>query len=189
MRHLFVIPSLLVLAGCGVSSGQWALTAAGVAAGHKAAEEGIDPVPPPAQRTAEGYADTFRDNVKKTANKVQEWWFTPLPSTEPLPVRASYCYKAQTDVLCYREPMPGWEHRLVAYQGTGAEAPPAPSMELLPKQTGDTSKLAENRVASTKPVFVEPPPEPKEAPKDAGSPAVEDKSHESLPDPATSPQL
>lgn len=201
MRQIFVFSALLFLTGCGVSAGQWALTGAGVAAGHKAAEEGIDPIPPKGKRTAEGYANQFRDNMKKTADKVEEWWFTPLPSKEPLPVQASYCYKAQTDTLCYRQPMPGWEHRLIAYQGTNAAPPPPAVMQLMPKRTPDAAQMPENRMANAQPVFVQAAPDAKEvakeaaketageAPKDPSAPTTLDSSQEILPDPAVSPQL
>lgn len=192
MRQFIAISMLLFLSACGLTGGEMLVGAAGVAAGHVAAEEGINPVPPKGQRTAEGYANQLRDNVKKTGQKVQEWWFTPLPSTDPLPVQASYCYKSQTDTLCYRQPMPGWEHRLIAWQGTNAEPPPPAVMQLMPRRNLDASKLPESRMAGAQPVFVEPLPETKEVPKDsAEQPAAPgaDKANEALPDPATSPQL
>ena len=183
----------LALSGCGVASGitggEMLAAGAGVVAGRELEKQGIDPVPPKGERTAKGYANQLRDNVKKTGAKIQEWWFTPLPSTEPLPVASSYCYKAQTDILCYRQPMPGWEHRLVAYQGTGAAPPPPATMQLMPQKANDNSKLAENRLANVKPIFVELPPEPKQAPKDASQPTTDDHSQEVLPDPTLTPQL
>lgn len=133
-------------------------------------------------------ANNARDGLKQTAHRLREWWLTPLPEEHLTPVPPSYCYKALQDVMCYRQPMPGWEHRLVGYQGTGAEPPAAAMMKALPQRTVDTTKQAENRVASAKPVFVNLPPDEKKA-ENNEEPVAVDSSHETLPDPTLAPQL
>lgn len=133
-------------------------------------------------------ANNARDGIKQTAHRLREWWLTPLPEEHLHAVPPSYCYKALQDVMCYRQPMPGWEHRLVGYQGTNAEPPPAVVTKLLPQRQADSMKQAENRIANTKPVFVTLPPDDKKQEQTADPVAV-DSSHENLPDPTLAPQL
>lgn len=143
----------------------------------------------PAKETASFRANNIKDSIYETTYKVQDWAMTPPKKKgEPLAVASTYCYRAQTDVLCYRQPMPGWEGRLVAYQGTDAMPPPPPVMQLLPKPSKDTSMAPENRIATTKPVFKEMPKE-EDAPKDPDAPAQPSSLNEQLPDPSQSPQL
>lgn len=50
----------------------------------------------------------------------------------PPPLQSAYCYKTQADVLCYRDPLPGQEGRLIGYQEPfegGARYAPEPSMQ------------------------------------------------------------
>ena len=144
----------------------------------------------PAKETGLFVADNVKDSIYSTVYTVQDWAMTPPKGKgEPLPVANSYCYRAQTDVLCYRQPMPGWEGRLVAYQGTDALAPPPPVMVLLPKSAKGKALSAENRVAAAKPVFKERPKDPVEAPKDPNAPEMPSSLNEQLPDPSQSPQL
>lgn len=134
-------------------------------------------------------ANNMRDGIKRTAHKLREWWLVPLPEEAgPTPVPHSYCYKALQDVMCYRSPMPGWEHRLVGYQGTGAPPPPLATTRALPQRNVDSAKQAENRVASAKPVFVNLPPEEKKT-ESTSEPVAVDSTHENLPDPTLAPQL
>lgn len=147
-----------------------------------------------AKDTAQYLLDTGKDNIKLTYQQSKKWLETPVNGQgAPQPVASSYCYHTLQDIVCYRQPMPGWEARLVAYQGTNA-APPAPAvMQLMPKPVKDARLKPENRIANTKPVFDKIP----EAPKDdaitidgAISPVpVMNPALEQLPDPALSPQL
>ena len=62
-------------------------------------------------------ANTARDNAKRTAQKLREWWLVPLPDQTPSAVPPSYCYRVWQDIVCYREALPGMTHKLVGYQG------------------------------------------------------------------------
>lgn len=133
-------------------------------------------------------ADHVRNNAHATGKHLKDWWlYKPNEGSQTIP--SSYCYKAQGDVMCYRSPMPGWEHRLVGYQGTFADAPPAPMMQPLPASGVDQQKLPANRIAATKPVFVEMPPEMKEEPKTSLELEAPENVHENIADPALAPQL
>jgi len=144
----------------------------------------------PAKESSNFIADNARDSIYSTSHTVQDWFTKPRGRKgEPLAVASTYCYHAQTDVLCYRQPMPGWEGRLVAYQGTDALPPPPPVMQLLPKAAKNTTNTPENRIASTKPVFTEAPKEAPEKPKDPNAPEMPSLLNEQLPDPSQSPQL
>lgn len=155
---------------------------------------------------AQEAATQARDNVYETSYKLKDWAVTPPPGKKPnLAVKASYCYSVLQDVVCYRQPMPGWEHRLVGYQGTDAEAPPPAQTVALPQAPDDTSMQPATRVANAQPIFVGLPPgmngekegdaanndpnKPTELapiPKDQNPPLT---VKESLPNPAIVPQL
>lgn len=145
------------------------------------------------QRHTQRIADATRDGIKRTNRRARDWWLTdPPPPLPPNAVPTSYCYTVLQDVVCYRAPMPGWEHRLVAYQGTGAEPPPPAVMKPLPSRNINTSSLSSSRVESTKPVFVGLPLDVKEDTKEEDesiSPDSSDALNENLPDPTASPQL
>lgn len=68
----------------------------------------------------------FKESLHATAMKVQELMtYHPPAPPEIKAIPPSYCYRVMQDILCYRDPRPGAEGRLVAYQGeVGAE--PAP---------------------------------------------------------------
>lgn len=119
------------------------------------------------------------------------YWLTPMPKEVPKPVTSSYCYHTLQDILCYRMPMPGWENRLVAYQGTDAPPPPPATMELMAKGAVVAAPLPQARAAEAKPIFAEVPADPTVKNKNSTSdvPAVVDASHEQLPDPTLAPQL
>jgi hypothetical protein len=134
-------------------------------------------------------ANNVRDGVKRTAERTREWWLTPLPPKPPKhPVPPSYCYRVLQDVLCYRSPMPGWEYKLVGWQGTGAEAPAYAVTRPLPQPSSDTSNLPTNRVANAAPVFVAMPPDDKQDKKGEELLTI-DSTNQPLPDPNASPQL
>ncbi len=135
-------------------------------------------------------ANDVRDNLKKTGEQMRKWWLTPLPSTakQPMPVR--YCYRVLQDILCYREQMPGWENKLVAYQGAGAAPPRPATMKLLPLREDNAGNDVEKKIANMKPVFVAPPTPVKDQKNDASADTVViDPMHETLPDSVLSPQL
>lgn len=146
---------------------------------------------------AAGHAENLGGATKDGAYSVTDHiadWIRPSPHKDPLPISASYCYHVYQDILCYRQPMPGWEFRLAGYQPLTAEPPMPAMMQPLPVHASDASKLPANRVASSKPVFTElPKAGDVEKPADeAAAPAAaaaSDASHEQLPDPALAPQL
>ena len=135
-------------------------------------------------------ADNVRDAANETVYKLQDWATTPTPKKkDPLPIASTYCYHTLQDILCYRQPMPGWEGRLVAYQGTNAKAPDDAVMQLLPKSKIDEALLPANRVAASKPTFTSLPELPKQADKPIDPMQAIDAAHETLPDPSQVPQL
>ena len=134
-------------------------------------------------------ATRIRDNVKMTTARIRKWTIEPLPpKPPPHAVAVSYCYHAQTDTLCYRQPVAGWENRLIAFQGTYAAVPPPAVTEQIAKRIPDPSVLPENKVASARPVFTSVPIPPKEEEKNPDQPAILDANHEQLPS-TNSPQL
>lgn len=145
----------------------------------------------PAHETGKFLADNIKDSVYETAYAIEDWASTPPKGKgKPLPQAHRYCYRVQGDILCYRQPMPGMEYRLVGYQGYGAPQPPSPTMQLLPKSKLDESMTPENKLANSKPVFGVAPEgakivEPGEDPGAASDPSAS----EVLPDPTHLPQL
>lgn len=209
MRLVICLIPLLFLSACGM----WSVTgiagtdvalagaAVGLVYGDDIAEAAGDPEgitlddisPPRAKDTLNRAAGHTRDGIRNTGKHLKDWWFHDAKAKgEAKAIPSSYCYRTQGDVLCYRAPMPGWEHRLVGYQGTYAKAPPPVLMQPLPGQTVNPSMLPGNRVANAKPVFVELPPEAKEeAPKDPAALLETDPQNvqETIQDPSISPQL
>jgi hypothetical protein len=59
----------------------------------------------------QGYIDTSNAWSRVFAVRDNRYPERPLPDTR-------YCYKTDTDVLCYSDPLPGEDHRLVAAQVT-----------------------------------------------------------------------
>ncbi|MFW0777352.1 MAG: hypothetical protein ACN2B6_06505 [Rickettsiales bacterium] len=141
------------------------------------------------EKHAKRIADNVRDQVKKTNRKVRDWWLTPMPEKHDTPIANSYCYKALQDVLCYRQPVPGWEHRLAGYQGTYAKTPPAVQTEPLPTINMDGREHVANRIAAAKPVFKETPKEEEVKPETTEEILNADPANEVLPNPMLSPQL
>lgn len=144
----------------------------------------------PAADAAKDLANDTKDSIYETSYQIKDWAMTPpAPPKPPLEVADTYCYRVLQDILCHRQPMPGWEDRLVGYQGTHATSPTPAQMELLAKRKDDPSILPANRVANAKPVFTSLPPLPKETEKSTESAPAVDSSHEILPDPALAPEL
>ena len=206
MRYLFAIP-LLMLTGCGFAPTDIAIGGAAAYALYGdeieevKAEDLQDPktyrdaVPPQAKQGARRVADNMRDNVRHNARKAKEWWFyDPQKEAGNRAVPSSYCYSVLQDIVCYRQPMPGWESRLVGYQGTGA-TPPVPAVtKPLPKLTTDDSRQPAKRIANAKPTFSEIPQDmkkekPEELDGQLTQPAATDAAQEILPDPTMAPQL
>ncbi|MDX1974306.1 MAG: hypothetical protein SFT92_01380 [Rickettsiales bacterium] len=137
-------------------------------------------------------ANKVKNDIYEGSEKFYQWVLEPPPPPKPhLPVPTSYCYRSFQDVMCYRQPMPGWEHRLVGYQGTGAAEPPPAVTKLLPVMREDASILPEKRLANAKPVFKDIPQDNKAKEEDAsvdGS-LIPDPANQALPSAATSPQL
>jgi hypothetical protein len=142
---------------------------------------------------ASAMAVDFKNDAYKGAQETKDWLLTP-PENKPMKaVPYSYCYTVYQDIMCYRQPMPGWEDRIVAYQGTGAPPPPVSITKPLPHVlTADEKQEA--RVATATPVFAKMPNESKDdsagvSTAKANVPAQVDSAHETLPDPALAPQL
>ncbi len=149
-----------------------------------------------AERHVTRVADNVRDQTKKTAMKLREWWLVPLPSQEPAPVPPSYCYKVFQDIMCYRDVLPGMSHRLVGYQGDNTAPPPVAQMKALPvspiqkmNSKGAGNSVAVERMANAKPVFVAIPTQPKEDKSSQTLDAAAQAGSEPLPNPSLSPQL
>ncbi len=132
-------------------------------------------------------ANNVRDGIKRTNNRIRDWWLTPLPNPQKKEVPTRYCYKVLQDILCYREQMAGWEDKLVGYQGTNAMPPAFATTKPLPQQEAPVSSLAETRIKTAKPVFIGIPPEIKEVPSEVVNSL--DAEQEALPTSPLAPQL
>ncbi len=145
-----------------------------------------------APQNAERAATGLKDNMHLTFDKLKKWAMTPPPNPPKKAVPASYCYQSLQDILCYRQPMPGWEARLVGYQGTDAAEPPAAMIKPMPVRVADNTMLPANRAKTSKPLTVKAAvaakPEEEQAEPEIKTISV-DAAHESLPDPALAPQL
>jgi hypothetical protein len=136
-------------------------------------------------------ANNMRDNIKRTNDKMRDWWITPLPISSKKPIPARYCYRVLQDILCYRQQRIGWEGKLVGYQGSNAVPPIPATMKLLPLRADDASTLPENRAASVKPVFDDIPEDEKKQKNSEKTMGVTiiDPLNEILPNSALLPQL
>lgn len=147
-------------------------------------------IPPKVENFGIRVADLARDNVQASLRHFKNWWDEgALEHAPPNPVPPSYCYRAQGDVMCYGQLMPGWEHRLVGYQGTDAAPPPPVVTELLPTQASGERTQTAGRISAAAPVFQEIPEVMKEAPKTDIEPEAPENVHETIADPTLSPQL
>jgi hypothetical protein len=116
----------------------------------------------------------FVDDFGKSIDRVREYVSVPdKPLPKAPPVKPSYCYRVMQDIICYDNPKPGAESRLVAYQGPGAN-PPVPSVTPpasavvvekvevkkveVRKTMEETSAKDDHGLPPLKPVFVSPPP-------------------------------
>ncbi|MDX2074339.1 MAG: hypothetical protein SFX19_08270 [Alphaproteobacteria bacterium] len=184
-RQLAVLSALLLLAACETNEQDKEAIKAQV-------KEDVHIAEGNAERHTLRVANNLRDQTKKTAMKLREWWLTPLPNPEPPPVPPSYCYQVLQDIVCYRDALPGMTHKLVGYQGDGTPPPPTAQTKALPVsriQKMNNAAAPDVRVANAKPVFVAPPTQVKE---DKSSPVLDGAAavgSEPLPDPNLSPQL
>ena len=180
-RHLPFIAALLLLAACETNPQDQEVIKA-------QAKEDVNIAERNAERHTMRVANNVRDQIKKTSMKMREWWLTPLPEAVPVPVPSSYCYQVFQDIVCYRAPMPGMEHKLVGYQGDNALPPPAAQTMSLPVNRIEKQD-ASTRVAIAKPVFKTLPIPPKQEEATTVLDATPQPGSEPLPDPALSPQL
>jgi hypothetical protein len=199
-KFVLVLP-LLVLAACETNKQDSTAVKA-------QAKQDVKTVEGNAERQSMRVANNMRDSIKRTSMKIREWALTPLPEEIPTAVPSSYCYKVLQDIVCYRQPIAGWEYRLVGYQGTGAKAPAAAQTEPLPSRktekvaslsptTTSTLESAQanapetndgaRRAAHARPVFGNIPEEKKvDEPNSVESLG---EGNEPLPNPTQSPQL
>lgn len=183
MRKIFFIFSLLLLCSCDHFDQDKEVATAQIKQDAKQAEKNVD-------KSVTRMANNVRDSIKRTNDRLRDWWLTPLPSDAKKPVPTRYCYRILQDILCYRQQMAGWENKLVAYQGTNATPPTPATTKPLPLRADDPSNSPANRAAAVKPVFTAIPAENKEANGNTGDePITIDASHETLADPALAPQL
>ncbi len=183
MRKILLSIALLALTGCEHLDED-------TAAAHSQVVEDADLVGTDLEKKGTDVASTARDNIAKTGERMRKWLIEPRPAPKPdNSIASAYCYHAQTDVLCYRQPMVGWENRLVAYQGTNAVSPDPAQTKPLPKRELVVEVSPEHKVANAKPVFTELPVPPKPEEKNSDQAPVLDASHEQLPNPSMSPQL
>ena len=145
------------------------------------------------QTNSERVATDIKDSIYTRADRIEKWVLTPPASDEKKGVPASYCYQSYQDILCYRQPMPGAEARLVGYQGTDAPAPQVAVMKGLPRRAEGVNMEPEVRAKNAKPLAYKNT----DAAKPAEEPVAEgeiktitiDAAHESLSDPTMAPQL
>ncbi len=185
LRKFFIIFSILLLCSCDHFEQDKQVAAAQVKQDAKNVGTNVD-------KSTSRMANNVRDSIKRTNDRLREWWLTPLPSNAKKSTPTRYCYKVLQDILCYRQQMTGWENKLVGYQGTNAEPPTPATMKPLPLRSDDKNSFPENRAASAKPVFSSMPKDDNDI-KNAMTPSTEpvtiDAAHEILPDPALAPQL
>lgn len=148
-----------------------------------------------AQNNAEKHSmrvlNNVRDQTKKTAMKMREWWLTPLPEPVYPALKPSYCYKVFQDITCYRQPVPGKEHQLVGYQGDGVTNSPVAQTLALPTVEKEKQLVGtpEARAKTARPVFVTPPTAIKENKSGSAADEAAALGNEPLPNPLLSPQL
>lgn len=185
MKKIASIISLLVLvAGCDTNQQDTDAAKAQLKADSKTVEAN-------AERHTMRVANNVRDQTKKTAAKLREWWLEPLPELATPVVPPSYCYKVMQDIICYRQPMPGMAHQLVGVQGENT-AKPVTQMTALPKVKNSAITQAgkpEERIKTAKPVFVSIPTQAKADTTGSAADEAAMLGNEPLPNPMLSPQL
>ena len=129
-----------------------------------------------------------KEGVYHGMDSLADWMRPEPPPKPPKAIADSYCYRTYQDILCYRSPMPGWEYRIVGYQGTYAKAPPPAMIEPLPVESS-SARAPADRAAAAEPVFASMPKPLKEEKKPDTSSATPDPKHETLPNALSAPQL
>lgn len=69
-----------------------------------------------AQQSGMRARDNTQDELNYLSNRVKGYFQPYKPPPPPLPIASSYCYRTMADIVCYRDPQPGAESRLVGYQ-------------------------------------------------------------------------
>ena len=99
-----------------------------------------------------------RDNLIETKDHIGSYFILP-PYEKPQnqPVASRYCYKTLADIICYADPQPSMESRLVASQGV-ATSHELPASTSLPPVAASGQDMKRERQARAQPVFVGLPP-------------------------------
>lgn len=103
-------------------------------------------------------AVNVRDQVKEVTGRVKTYFV--LPAYQPAqskPPQTAYCYRTQSDILCYRDPVPGAEMRLVAFQGV---AQPDGSSQVVAVMEEPPLVTAKDRAPSARPAYRAVDPQP-----------------------------
>jgi hypothetical protein len=92
-----------------------------------------------AQEPASQALDTVGNETGASYNKMRGYLDLgprPKPVQSKDVVQPRYCYHTYEDIICYSQPLPGEEYRLVAFQSasgkTGYTLPPAPTNVVMP---------------------------------------------------------
>jgi len=184
-NYLPVIAVLLLLTACETNQQDKEVVKAQV-------KEDVNTAQDNAERHTMRVANNMRNSIKRTSMKMREWWLTPVPEPVPVAVPPSYCYQVLQDIVCYRAPMPGMEHKLVGWQGDSAVPPPVAQTLSIPVSRIEQQNAAMSgaaRVEAAKPVFKGIPVPAKEDSENTVLDATPQPGSEPLPDPALSPQL
>lgn len=120
----------------------------------------------------EGGALKTEKSIRDTGEALRNLFTYERKPTALKAIPSTYCYRVMQDIVCYRDPQPGAEARLVAYQGTVAVAPPIPTPAEVKKTVATAPELFDPKpqpvpepvLPKLKPVYVMPPPPVKEAP-------------------------
>jgi len=79
----------------------------------------------PAQESGKRISNTAKKEYSDTYYKIKDM-LTPEPpkNLKEKPAPSRYCYRVMQDIMCYRDPQPGAEMRLVGYQEPYQESGP-----------------------------------------------------------------
>lgn len=101
------------------------------------------------KQTTSGALDTAGAETGASYNKLREYLgvgHQAKPAEARNGEQARYCYHTYQDIICYAQPLPGEEYRLVAYQSaagkTGYTLPPPPAGMTLPPLPPPPSSVA-----------------------------------------------
>ncbi|MEZ5691118.1 MAG: hypothetical protein R3D71_05590 [Rickettsiales bacterium] len=181
LRNIIAISSIIILSSCSHFEEDKNVVKEQVKHDAKDVQGNIE-------KNAIRVANNVRDGIKRTGEKVREWWITPLPKKVEKPVPTRYCYRVLQDILCYRNQMPGWESKLVGYQGNNAMPPREAQMTMMSLREERLTLPIEERIAEAKPevVIKDKKPDDKLIKKNMSTTNI---PSETLPDPIISPQI